>query len=96
MKLFLTDAEVHTSITKFYDSIARRLGLDVDKCRYDCLKIEVAQNIFDRIYDYYSETEHIGMDTMGMRWCCFGPKVNKEFLNYQVDIQEGFITEEEK
>jgi hypothetical protein len=95
MKIKMIKPEVHTSIVSFYDNIARRLGYNPNFVTYDCKKIDVSENIFEEIYAYYREKENIGQESMGMMWCCYGPKVKEELKDFDVDIQDGFIEEVE-
>ena len=93
MTIRLTDEEVHTSIVQLYNNIALRLGYNPDNCEYDCRKINVSNDIFERIYDYYRTEENYGMDTMGMVWCCYGPKCDDKLKEYEVEIADDFIKE---
>jgi hypothetical protein len=54
---------------------------------YDCTKIEVGKEIFNRIEDYYIER---GMDraSFGMMWVCYGPKASLE--GYEVQVEPGW------
>ena len=95
MQMILTDEEVNTSITHLYDNIAKRLGYDPSKCRYDCRRIAVANNIFERVYAYYEREELYGMEGMAMAWCSFGPKCCNDLSDYTVSIADDFIIVEE-
>lgn len=94
MKIKMLRAEAHTGIVSFYDAIARRLGYNIDRVNYDCTKIDVSENIYNEIEQYYKE-DNRGPEQIGMIWVCYGLKVNSELTDYEVIIEEGFIKEVE-
>ena len=93
MKIKMLRQEAYCGITGFYDAIARRLGYNIDKVEYDCKDIDVSENIFEEIYQWYQDTQNVGQESMGMMWCCFGPKVNESLKDYEVVIGDKFIKE---
>ena len=80
-----------TSITSVYDEVARTAGVNVDLVgRYDCTKITVAQNIFDKVKGFYKESGSDQTD-FAMCWVCYGPKVDDKLEDDEVEIQHGFF-----
>lgn len=93
----LTEEEINSNpiFHGFYPMVARQLGYtETDKTTYNCTKICVAQNIQDKCFEYY---ERLGNDSadIAMNLCLAGPKVDKGLKNYQVAIEEGYISEGE-
>jgi len=95
MKIKMLKAEAYNGIVAFYDAIARRLGYNIDRVNYDCSKIDVSENIFNEIEQWYKDNKNSGPEQIGMIWVCYGPKVNSELTDYEVVIEEGFIGEVE-
>ena len=93
MKINMLRQEAYSGIVCFYDAIARRLGYNPNNVEYDCKDIEVSEKIFDEIYQWYKDTQNVGQESMGMMWCCYGPKVKEELKDYEVIIGEKFIKE---
>ena len=86
--------DCYCGIPAFYEKVRLLIERDLSKREYtfNCTKIEVSEKIFEKIYEYYKDTESIGMDSMGMLWCCYGPKCfEEEHDNYNVLVSDGFI-----
>lgn len=77
---------VEEGIQQFYDRVAEAIGLDSSTAKYDCSKILVSERRFYIISNYYSS-----LDTFGMAWVCYGPKISAELTGEEVEIEEGFI-----
>ena len=88
-------------LVEFYDSVAREMGCtDTSKLQYDCTKIDIAENIQDGFYAYYtalaSETDPTSSENdintgITMLLAISGPKVNKTLKANEVKVFDGFI-----
>ncbi len=96
MYIEMSPEDSKCGITEFYDHVAMRRNYNVtDNTRYACSKIEVAENIADNIFDYCENVLGTSKETMGMQWVCYGPKANRALKDNYINIEEGFIYEEE-
>lgn len=97
----LTVNSTPCALTEFYDSVAREMGYtDLSEIRYDCTKIDIAENIQDGFYEYYAaiarETTQALSDSdittgITMLLVMSGPKVNKDLKANEVEVFDGFI-----
>lgn len=88
-------------LTEFYDTVAREMGYaDTSELHYDCRNINIAKNIQDGFYDYYSaNAKVINPSTNGndvrigvtMLLAMSGPKVDQNLKANEVEIFDGFI-----
>ena len=88
-------------VVELFDSIARQMGyINADELNYDCRKINVAKNIQDMFYEFYTQLTKEADDTMPdsdikvgitMLLAMSGPKVDKNLADDEVEIFEGFI-----
>jgi hypothetical protein len=88
-------------LTEFYDTVAKGLGhFDTSELHYDCTKINVAENIQDKFYEYYTalvrETEPMSSENdikigITMLLAMSGPKVDSNLKANEVEIFDGFI-----
>ena len=90
----IDEEQCKCGIVELYDNIA--LGICGKTFNhYDCCKIEVGKEVFERVKDYYLEqgTDESGF---GMLWVCYGPKANLE--GYEISVKPGWASnvEEEK
>ena len=88
-------------IVSLFDAVAMEMGYPIpDKLKYDCRNINVAKNIQDGFYEYYtalakdedpnaSETDITISITMTLAMC--GPKVDENLADNKVEVFEGFI-----
>ena len=85
------------SLTDFYEEVAREMGYqNTSEIRYDCTKIDIAENIQDGFYEYYRtlaqdvpESEiNVGIT---MLLALSGPKVNRDLKANEVEVFDGFI-----
>ena len=86
-------------ILEFYDIVGKQLGYDTSKVSYSCMKINVAQNIQDKFYEYYREIHKdvADIDTQVAMIICFaGPTVDKSLQDDEVEIFDGFISQQDK
>lgn len=91
------------SLVEFYDSIAREMGYEhTSDLQYDCRKVNIAPNIQDNFYTYYTrlamETEPQLSDNdikvgITMTLAMSGPKVDDTLKANEVEIFDGFIVE---
>ena len=89
------------SLVEFYDAIAREMGYEhTSDLQYDCTKVNIAPNIQDNFYTYYTrlamETEPQLSDNdikvcITMTLAMSGPKVDDTLKANEVEIFEGFI-----
>lgn len=80
------------SLIEFYDNIANNYVKAVlgSNQKYDCRNIEVAKNIQDAWFEYYSE---LGCESceVAMLLLMSGPKVNEELQDNEIEVFEDFI-----
>ena len=88
-----TIAEFKGTIQGLYERIDFRMNAHADM--YNCTKLEVAENIQTNIFDYYIDGG-VPEEDIAMMWVCYGPKVNRELADNEVDIQDGFFVSENK
>lgn len=100
MKILISnDAPMH--LTQFYETVARQMNCSVkSETNYDCRKINVAENIQDRFYEYYTalarETEPAPSENdikidITMLLVMSGPKVDPTLEANEVEVFDGFI-----
>lgn len=95
--LTLSDEEVKAApvLAGFYDLIALRLGLHTLGSKenhqyiFDCRNINIAQNIQDFCYDYFTE-KGISQVDVTMALAMSGPKVDCCLLHNQVSVEAGY------
>ena len=88
-------------IVQLYDRVARQIGYkNTHELNYDCRKINVAKNIQDMFYEYYtklvrnadSKTPDSDIQIgITMTLAMSGPKVDETLEDNEVEIFEGFI-----
>jgi hypothetical protein len=76
-------------------------AVDFSEYKFDCTKIDVANNIQDMFYEYYTDLEkgknnsrtdndiRIGIT---MILAIYGPKVNEDLADNEVEIFDGFLS----
>lgn len=88
-------------IATLYDAVAREMGIQptIDT-KYDCTKINVAPNIQDGFYEFYSSNAKVINPTTSetdirvgitMLLAMSGPKVDAALKANEVEIFDGFI-----
>jgi hypothetical protein len=95
MRMKLRVPNKNYGITELYDTVASLMG----KCanaEYDCRHINVAQNIQDGFFVHYrKENQNIphGDFQLGMAMLLlnYGPKVDENLADYEVEVFDGFI-----
>lgn len=97
----LTIPKGNYSITNLYDTVATEMGYtNTTELEYDCTEINIAENIQDGIYQYYSDyAKEVGSTSSEtdirtattMILAISGPKVDKELRENEVEVFEGFI-----
>lgn len=81
-----------TGVGDLYNQIAEKLGAyDLEKCIYDCTKIEVSSDIRQSIEDAYEDDK----EGFAMTWLIIGPKENEALAESIVALEDGFIMEKE-
>ena len=88
-------------LVEFYDMVAREMTyLDTSALSYDCTKINIAPNIQEKFYEFYSENAKVINPTtseidirMGITLllAVSGPKVDATLKANEVEIFDGFI-----
>lgn len=84
-------------VTELYDTVATTMGYkDVSKLHYDCREINVALNIQEGFFQYYKEAIPHSSETdlkmsVSMILLNYGPKLNMELEDYEVEVGNGFI-----
>lgn len=90
-------------LIELYDAVATEMGYaDTSEINYDCRCINVAANIQDSIYEYYTELARetnpdVNMNdvrtSITMILAINGPKVDMNLADNEVEIFKGFIKE---
>ena len=93
-QIFEINEPKNWSIPEIYEQAARDVGYPTTpKTKFDCRKILVSEDIQDKAFDYLRSN---GYDeaSIGMMWCCAGPKVEKQLPKGHVCVMDGFFMEE--
>ena len=80
-------------VAAFYEVVASEIVSDLaDKkvWRYDCTKINVANNIQDNFYDFY-KSKGADETSITMHLCQRGPKVDKKLGRNEAEVFFGFV-----
>lgn len=98
----ITVKEKNYGLIEFYDTVATEMGYtNVSDLEYDCRKINVAANIQDGFYNYYTENAketnpNVNMTdvrtSVTMILAINGPKVDENLKANEVEIFDGFIS----
>ena len=86
------EASQGVNVVEFYDNVAHIMGMDPDPLTYDCKKMNVAINIQANIFSYLDM--HFGKDSIGMIWCCYGPKAYEGLPDDTIEIEHGFFVKD--
>lgn len=83
-------------IVELYDAVAKLMGKANDNLSYDCRYINVAENIQDGFFAHYREenpnlTDKELKDAMIGLLLCYGPKVDVQLAENEVEVFDGFI-----
>ena len=93
----ITVSEKNYDIVELYHEVAKQLGYNANECEYDCRRINVAANIQDGFFEYYKELgkgrvpENDIKTQTAMLLACYGPKVDKDLHDNEVEVFDGFI-----
>jgi hypothetical protein len=100
MKILISNYEP-CGIIEFYDVVAREMGhTDTSEIKFDCTKINVAENIQDGFYEHYLALikendiyfhENEARADITLVLAMSGPKVDKALKANEVEIFDGFI-----
>lgn len=92
---------VPCSLMEFYDTVAREMGIaPTSEIKYDCRKVNIAENIQDGFYEYYSAlaretdpsiSENDIKTGITMLLAMSGPKVDMSLPKNAVEVFDGFI-----
>lgn len=97
----LTVLHKNYSIIELYEAVAMEMGYaNTKELQFDCRKINVAKNIQDGFYTYYTELikkrephaseSDIRTDITMLLVTC-GPKVDENLADDEVEVFDGFI-----
>ena len=83
-------------IRELYDTVASIMGREIDDINYDCRNINVAENIQDGFFAHYREEaqdvpERDFKMGMAMLLLNYGPKVDNQLADDEVEVFDGFI-----
>ena len=88
-------------IVELFDSVAREMGCkNASELNYDCRHINVAKNIQDMFYEFYTQLAREADNTIPdsdikvgitMLLAMTGPKVDEDLADNEVEVFEGFI-----
>ena len=100
MSKFLIKSEP-MSIMECYESVARQMGYEnTGELHYNCTKVNVAPNIQDGFYEYYTKMEMLNNPNVNehelrmqitMLLAVAGPKVDSALKANEVEVFDGFI-----
>lgn len=100
-KRMLISIEPFCGLSDFYDTVAKGIGhFNTSKLHYDCTKINIAENIQDKFYEYYAQQARETDPTLSendiktgitMLLVNSGPKVDKALNANEVEVFDGFI-----
>lgn len=81
----LTPEDCNCGIVELFNNISTKLyGRTYDS--YDCTKVCVGKEIFDRVEEYYGKAS----EDFAMIWCCYGPKATLE--GYEVEAEDNWAS----
>lgn len=88
----ISEDDCFGTICDLYDNIAFILGYkDIEKIKYDCKKIRVTEEVFNKVRSFYKEEYDTSDLDFGLEWIACGPKADLEMEGFQVEIENGFI-----
>lgn len=83
-------------VYELFHEVAKLMGKENDELNYNCRCINVAENLQDGFFTYYreenldlSETEY--KRTITALLAIYGPKVDAQLAENEVEVFEGFI-----
>ena len=98
---FSVSIEAPYGIATLYDAVAREMGIEpVLHTRYNCTKINVAPNIQDNFYEFYSSNAKVINPTTSetdirvgvtMLLAMSGLKVDAALKANEVEVFDGFV-----
>lgn len=96
MYIEMNEEDSHCGIVEFYGIVAGRRHYKLtENTRFACTKIDVAENIANNIMRYMEDVQGYESASVGMIWCCYGPKATKALKDNFINIEEGFIYEQD-
>ena len=80
------------SIVDFYQAVAeQQFGSElVEVQSYDCTKIKVSEERFEKIREYYEKEYGMLVEEFAMQWIMRGPKVDCNLSETEVEVEDGF------
>ena len=92
----ISEDDCFGTICDLYDNIASILGYeDIDKVKYDCKKVRVTEDVFNKVRSFY-KYEYEGSDaSFAIEWLNCGPKIDLAMQGLRVEVEDGFICNEE-
>lgn len=99
MKILISN--IHCGLPEFYDAVATEMGYaDTSELKYDCTKINIAENIQDGFYEHYLafirekdiySHENEARADITLVLAMSGPKVDTNLKANEVEVFDGFI-----
>ena len=90
--LKLNREDCYCSIRYLYANIANASGVDDSTVTtYDCKELEVSEDVYNQVKEYYQVAEGLDNDNIAMIWLIYGPKVNDKLKDYEVEVFDGFF-----
>ena len=83
-------------VTELYDTVAALMGKETKNLNYDCRCINAAMNIQEGFFAHYREenpdiSEGDFNMSMAMMLLNYGPKVDENLADNEVEVFDGFI-----
>ena len=83
-------------IQELYDTVALLMGKEPENLDYDCCNINVAMNIQEGFFKRYREENQDLSEgdfniSMAMMLLNYGPKVDENLADDEVEVFDGFI-----
>ena len=81
------------SIITFYENVAFKADIKLltsTKYSFDCTKINVGKNIQEALFEYMRKAGYDKQD-IGRAWCIYGPKVDENLGDDEVEFSDDFI-----
>ena len=94
--MVITIPHKNYSVPELYETVASLMGKETKDLRYDCRNINVAKNVQDGFFSYYRENNPHTSESdfkiaMGMLLLSYGPKVDENLADNEVEVFDGFI-----
>lgn len=89
----IPEEKCEDSLANFYESVAICFNYIVtEKTRFDCRNICVTPSVMKKLWNFYS-AQNLNNEQIATIMLQFGPKASLEGSDYEVEIEDDFITE---